>query len=566
MREILAELTEALEQRRPCVYCTVVETRGSTPQKAGASMLVFADASQRGTLGGGCVEAEVKRRALHVLAHGGQTELLSFCLDDDYGWDDGLICGGRMNILADPLTNDQARPIAYYSCYRQLIEQGKGCTEAVIVSKTAGGPVGTRYLFDSAGLLVAQLAGEAPPAALLEDLTPLVKRPGPAVRQGIAYLPILPRITLLIVGGGHVGQAVGKLAAEVDFDVWVLDDRERYASRERFPMAQNLLVGDIGATLKGLAPKLDESFFCLIVTRGHSHDEEALFHLASTRASYVGMIGSKRKIRLIHDDLLHRGVSPEVLERVHAPLGFAIGSQTVPEIAVSIVAELIGCRNLNQHVVEPRSRTIADLMASREAPVTAVSAGRKANLRLELFARKLRLDDNGETAPGGLTSLREPTAWRSGSCPAWYRRNVLTVTMCCVFPRSGWRRPSAASTAVRQFSRAPPVRWIPAITPRPLPLGASARPCRLLLRPSTFPPATSNRRPSRQRSDQPLPLRPAHRFRPWPKSLRSSRAGPGPGGRASCSRGTDRRGPGRPGCAGRSGCARGDASGRAAWQ
>src|SRR5436190_10309369 len=120
MRELLAELTAALEQRRDAVYCCVVETRGSTPQKAGAAMLVFADGSQRGTLGGGCVEAEVKQRALAVLTRGsGQPEVLSFCLDDNYGWDDGLICGGRMNILADPL-NDLTGAMAYYGAFAEL--------------------------------------------------------------------------------------------------------------------------------------------------------------------------------------------------------------------------------------------------------------------------------------------------------------------------------------------------------------------------------------------------------------------------------------------------------------
>src|SRR5437763_6118596 len=105
MRELLAEVCAALARRRPCVYCAVVETRGSTPQKAGAAMLVFADGSQRGTLGGGCVEAEVKQRALRVLAgNAGKAKVLTFCLDDNYGWDDGLICGGRMSILADPLS------------------------------------------------------------------------------------------------------------------------------------------------------------------------------------------------------------------------------------------------------------------------------------------------------------------------------------------------------------------------------------------------------------------------------------------------------------------------------
>src|SRR5271154_157447 len=100
MRTLLAELTNALDHQRPCVYCSVVETRGSTPQKAGAAMLVFADGGQRGTLGGGCVEAEVKQRALRVLNDGASSaEILTFCFDDNYGWDDGLICGGRMTIL-----------------------------------------------------------------------------------------------------------------------------------------------------------------------------------------------------------------------------------------------------------------------------------------------------------------------------------------------------------------------------------------------------------------------------------------------------------------------------------
>src|SRR5881275_1312885 len=116
MRELLAELNSALTRRLPCVYCAVVETRGSTPQKAGAAMLVYADGTQAGTLGGGCVEAEVKRKALHALNDGGRPEVLSFCLDDDYGWDDGLICGGRMTILAHPLTDAPARDAAsgYY--------------------------------------------------------------------------------------------------------------------------------------------------------------------------------------------------------------------------------------------------------------------------------------------------------------------------------------------------------------------------------------------------------------------------------------------------------------------
>jgi xanthine dehydrogenase accessory factor len=349
MRELLAELTRLLDQGRAAVYCAVVETRGSTPQKAGAAMLVFPNGGQVGTLGGGCVEAEVKQRALAVLAAGaGQPEVLTFCLDDNYGWDDGLICGGRMSILADPLP-DRVAGADYYRRYHAVVASGRGCTECVVIAPEGGATVGSRYLFDPDGQLLARLGDGPVPAEVVNGLTPLRQRPRPAARRGVAYLPILPRIRLLIVGGGHVGQAVARLAAEVDFDVWVLDDRERYASRDRFPTAERLLVGDIGMTLQELArTSIDDQTYCLIVTRGHAHDEEALFHLATTPAGYVGMIGSKRKIKLIYEDLLAKGVPAEALERVHAPLGFAIGSQTVPEIAVSIVAELIAQRNVGR--------------------------------------------------------------------------------------------------------------------------------------------------------------------------------------------------------------------------
>jgi xanthine dehydrogenase accessory factor len=363
MREILSDLTAALDESKPCVFCSVIETRGSTPQKAGAAMLVFPDGGQRGTLGGGCVEAEVKQKALRLLAEGnGKPEVLSFCLDDNYGWDDGLICGGRMNILAEPFlfTNGQPAAAAYYQRFRELVEQGKGCTEAVVGTNALGLPVGARYLFDEGGRPVAQARG----GVLLEEIrahvVPLAKRPGTSAHHGVAYLPFLPRVTLLIVGGGHVGCAVAKLASEVDFNIWVVDDRERYASRERFPTAERLLAGDIASILKQLVQHdITPSVYCLIVTRGHAHDEEALYHLITTPAGYVGMIGSRRKIKLIYEDLIAKGVPAATLARVHAPLGIEIGSQTVPEIAVSIVAELIACRNLGTTDLPARTRVRA---------------------------------------------------------------------------------------------------------------------------------------------------------------------------------------------------------------
>ncbi len=280
--------------------------------------------------------------------------MLTFCLDDNYGWDDGLICGGRMSILADPLI--APRSADYYRRLRLLVEDGCGCTQAIALAATADLMPGDRFLFDASAELVAQTGDAALPSEVHQSLLPLSERPSPMSRHGIAYLPVLPRITLLIVGGGHVGQAVARLAAEVDFQVWVIDDRASYTNRERFPSAERLLVGQIGPLLQQLAPDLTPSTYCLIVTRGHNHDEEALYHLAQTRAGYVGMIGSKRKIKLIFEDLLAKGVSSDALARVHAPLGLAIGSQTVPEIAISIVAELIASRNLGTTDPRPRGR------------------------------------------------------------------------------------------------------------------------------------------------------------------------------------------------------------------
>jgi xanthine dehydrogenase accessory factor len=336
MRELLAELERVIERGLPCVCCTVVATRGSTPQKAGATMLVYEDGTQAGTLGGGCVEAEVRRRALHALAAGSGPALHTFTLDDDFGWDDGLICGGRMTILAQPFTTDTRE---YFERLRELVASGAGCVElTALADNKAGVPAGSRYLLDSQYRVVARLG---PPTSLpaIED----TRRP--EVRDGFAVLPTLPRITLLIVGGGHIGQAVAKLAADCEFDVWVLDDRETFANAERFPKASRRIVGDIGPTLAGLKLDITPHTYALIVTRGHNHDEEALYHLATTEAGYVGMIGSKRKVRLIFDELKDRGVPESALARVRAPVGLPIGSQTVPEIAVSIVAELIARRN-----------------------------------------------------------------------------------------------------------------------------------------------------------------------------------------------------------------------------
>lgn len=374
MRKIIETLEQSLRTGQPVAYTALVETRGSTPQKAGASMLVFADGSQAGTLGGGCVEAEVKRRALRLLDQG-TTELVTFQLDDNYGWDDGLICGGRMKMLVDPVRPGQ--DLSYFTTLNNVLQAGTACTEAIVIDpeKAGGGQAGDRYLLDGAGEVIAartsaELARTELPVGVARHLRSVEKRPRPYVEQGVSYLPFLRRCRLLIVGAGHVGQKVAQLAAEVDFDVWVVDDREEYCNPTRFPSAKRRIVGPVDTSLSGL--EIDHNTYCLIVTRGHNHDEEALYHLAEKPAAYVGMIGSHRKIRLIFDDLVAEGISREALAKVHAPLGFDIGSQTVAEIAVSIVAELVAHRNLGG--IPPQFRR-SSLLEAEMQPESRTSPG-----------------------------------------------------------------------------------------------------------------------------------------------------------------------------------------------
>ena len=239
MHHVLQQLSEAVSRHQPVAFTALVETRGSTPQKAGATMLVFPDGSQVGTLGGGCVEAEVKRRALRLLDDG-QTELLTFNLDSDYGWDDGLICGGRMKMLVDPVRGEAE--FAYYRRLLELLATGQGCTEAVVLDPDkAGGHSADRFLLDDCGEIVVRASHDAAaelPLAIAEHLRPLTQRPRPYVAGGVSFLPHLRRCRLVIVGAGHVGQKVAELAAACDFEVWAVDDREQYCNPERFPLAK----------------------------------------------------------------------------------------------------------------------------------------------------------------------------------------------------------------------------------------------------------------------------------------------------------------------------------------
>jgi xanthine dehydrogenase accessory factor len=305
--------------------CTLVRRAGSTPQLVGAIRLVLPPGVTVGTLGGGCVEAEVRTAALRQV-EAGASGLMSFKLDHDLGWEDGLICGGNMDVYVEVLSRREDAE-RFARIVRDVAE--RRATEFRIV----------------------RAMGE-------EDYVE----------------PMLPKDVLLIAGAGHVGQALAALAADLEFDVTVVDDRADFANSTRFPRAQRHIVGEIEGELKRYP--IDAFTYVVIVTRGHRRDGAALGAVVRSTAKYIGLIGSKRKVVTILKELSQQGVDFEKLTSVHAPIGLDIGAVTVPEIAVSIAAELIAVRR-NEALPAKSMRIAPELIRAAIAkPDTGAAADR----------------------------------------------------------------------------------------------------------------------------------------------------------------------------------------------
>jgi len=161
-------------------------------------------------------------------------------------------------------------------------------------------------------------------------------------RVEILLEPVFCEPTVYIFGGGHVSEQITPLAKNVNFKVVVIDDREMFANRERFPEADEVIVSEFEKCFERL--NIDESSYVVIVTRGHLYDGIVLGQALESNARYIGMIGSRKKIGTLYQSLIEKGIAKESLGRVHAPIGIDINSETPEEIAVSIVAELIKVR------------------------------------------------------------------------------------------------------------------------------------------------------------------------------------------------------------------------------
>jgi xanthine dehydrogenase accessory factor len=264
--DVFRALVDALERGETAALVTVVSTRGSTPQRMGAKMLVFADGRTVGTIGGGCYEHDAfgKARAAIQLR---RPQLAQYDLNDDLAEESGLICGGHMEVYIEPVE---------------------------------------------------------------------------------------PSPHLYIVGAGHISLFLARFASEAGFRLHVVDDREKYANADRFPAAE-IVVDSIPGWL-GRAD-LRPGGYAVIVTRGHRHDLDALRVLCTRELRYLGMIGSRAKVKQVFGTLLTEGVPAETLARVHAPIGLDLGGVTPAEIAVSILAELIAVRS--GRIDDPRVRALS---------------------------------------------------------------------------------------------------------------------------------------------------------------------------------------------------------------
>src|SRR3954466_6067003 len=254
MADIYEAAVELRKEGRKGALATIVNVRGSIPSFETAKMLVRDDGTIVGTIGGGCVEAEVWQAAKEVMASE-KPQTLRFDLNNDPKYDTGLVCGGTLEVFIEP---------------------------------------------------------------------------------------VAPTPHLYIFGAGHVAHSLYKEAVIAGFDVTVIDDRESYASRERFTEARDVYADDFERVTAQLAP--GENSYMVIVTRGHRDDMRILRWAVEQPTRYLGMIGSKRKVIAIYKELEKTGVARERLLRVAAPVGLAIGAVTPQEIAVAIVAEMIAVR------------------------------------------------------------------------------------------------------------------------------------------------------------------------------------------------------------------------------
>ena len=354
MEDIYTEIVKALRGKEKLALATLITRVGSAPRAVGAKYLIKGDGTSFGSIGGGCVEAEVWQEAQSVIEKG-KGGVLRFNLTAEQLASGGMICGGNIDIFVEPLREEF---LSIYQEVAKIKQKGGSAILATAISVDDAPPKeeGSKTLIKTSGeRLGSLLASETLDRRILRESESLFRENRPTIiamdsgEEGLPWKkmevllePIRSEPTVYLFGGGHISQQVAPLAKGVHFRVVVIDDREMFANRERFPEADEIIVSEFEKSFDRL--NIDDSSYLVIVTRGHLYDGFVLEQAVKTSARYIGMIGSKKKILTLYKNLMEKGVPREILDRVCAPIGMDINSETPEEIAVSIVAQLIKVR------------------------------------------------------------------------------------------------------------------------------------------------------------------------------------------------------------------------------
>ena len=343
MKELFREIFQFCQAGKTCVLATVIETKGSTPRKQGAKLLVYPDGNILGSIGGGCVEAEVWQEAMEVMDNG-KSVVREFLLNDELMVESGLTCGGAMKILIDAIGGKENSLPLIKEILNVLDGRKRAVLATLVRSPKSPTDVGTKILMEEDGHILQGSLEILSQENSAKEITLHALSTGEPQLVSVGGVELFIEVfqymdTLLIVGAGHIAKALSSMAKLLGFRVVIVDDREEFANRHRFPEADEVIAAPIVETVKEFP--ISPNTFVVVATRGHKLDYVALREIVELPAAYIGMIGSKRKVNLTYGQLVAEGVPQEKLRYIHSPIGLNLGARTSEEIALSIMAEIL---------------------------------------------------------------------------------------------------------------------------------------------------------------------------------------------------------------------------------
>lgn len=366
MKAVYEEAANLQTKGHKFVLATVVNTKGSTPQKPGATLLVREDGSTVGTLGGGCVEGDIWFAAKEALRRNTGPIYKDYYLNEEIAAKDGLVCGGSMFFYIEPVTY-KVGPLDLAKLIDAAYQGGAPLAVATLVKSTRF-EIGHHLVIHADGSTrgtMGESALDNKAISLAPGVIPMGKTHRFYNRLGdeVFIQGFTSPATLILLGGGHVNLQVAKIASIAGYRVMVADDRPDFANNERFPMAESVAVAPYDRPFENFP--INANTAIVIGTRGHNFDDMALEAAVKSDAGYIGLLGSKRKTILIYKALIKRGIPLEKLELVHSPIGLDLGGRNPEEIAVSIVAELQAFRYGRQGGYMKLAQTHMDRLAQQ---------------------------------------------------------------------------------------------------------------------------------------------------------------------------------------------------------